>query len=58
MLDELRDIVEGQPWLEIAEVAGRYLEGLLPGGNPPARQPAAQRLVDDVAERSAGAIPL
>ena len=50
LLDELRDIVQGEPWLEIAEIADRCLEGPRPGGNAPALQPSAQRLVDDLAE--------
>jgi hypothetical protein len=54
-LDELRDIVQGKPWLEIAEIAGRYLEVLPLSGDAPARQPAPQRIVDDLAEGPAGA---
>jgi hypothetical protein len=53
MLDELRDIVEGKPRFEIAEVAGRYFEGSRPDGGASAFQPSAQRLVDDLAERPA-----
>ncbi len=29
MLDELRDVVEEKPWLQIANIAGRDLERLL-----------------------------
>ena len=54
MLDELRDIVQGKPRPEITEVAGRYLEGLPLGGDAPTGQPAAQRLVDDLAEGPTG----
>ena len=50
LLDELRDIVQGEPRLEIAEIADRCLEGPPSGGNSPALQPSAQRLVDDLAE--------
>ena len=50
MLDEFRDIIEGEPGFEIAEVAGRYLEGPPPAGGAPACQPPAQRLVDDLVE--------
>jgi hypothetical protein len=56
VLDELRDIVEGEPRFEITEIAGRYLEGPpLRGGAPPFHPPA-QCLVDDHAERPAGAL--
>ena len=50
MLDDLRDIVQEKPWFEITEIAGRYLEGLPPGGGVTAFQPPAQRLVDDLVE--------
>ena len=55
MLDQLRDIVQGEPWLEIAKITGRYLKRLLLAGDPPARQPPAQCSVDDLAEGPAGA---
>jgi hypothetical protein len=35
LLDELRDVVQRKPWLEIAKIAGRYLEGLPSGGDAP-----------------------
>lgn len=54
LFDELGDIVEGEPRLDIAEIAHRCLEGPPPGGNAPALQPSAQRLVDDFAEWPAG----
>jgi hypothetical protein len=54
MLDELGDPVQGKPGLEIAEITGPYLEGLPLGGDTSARQSAAQRLVDDLAERPTG----
>ena len=50
MLDELRDIVQAKPRLEIPEITARYLECPPPGGGGPAFQPPAQRLVDDLAE--------
>jgi hypothetical protein len=56
MLDELRDIVHGEPRFEITEIAGRYLEGPPLGGGAPAFQPPAQRLVDDLAEGPASAL--
>ena len=55
LFDELRHIVEGEPWPQIAEVAGGDLEGLPVGGSPSGRQAAAQRLVHDVLERPSGA---
>jgi len=55
MLDQLRDIVQGEPWLEIAKITGRYLKRLLLAGDPPARKPPAQCFVDDLAEGPAGA---
>src|SRR5260370_29892996 len=56
MLDELSDIVQGKPRFEITEIAGRYLEGSPLSGGAPAFQPPAQRLVDDLTERPAGAL--
>ena len=56
MLDELRDIVQGKPRFEITETAGHHFERLPPGGGAPAFQPPAQRPVDDLAERPAGAL--
>lgn len=56
MLDELRDMVQGKPRFEITEIAGRYIEGPPRGGGAPAFQPPAQGLVDDLAERPAGAL--
>ena len=55
LLDELGDIVQGKPRPEVAEIAGRDLEGSRLGGDASARQSAAQRLVDDLLERPAGA---
>ena len=59
LLHEPGDIVQGKPWPEITEIAGSYPECLRLGGGAPARQPAAQRLVDDLAKGAArrGAIP-
>jgi hypothetical protein len=54
LLDEFGDIVQGKPRFEITEIAGPYLKGLPLGSGPPAFQPAAQHLVDDIAERPAG----
>jgi len=56
MLDEFGDIVQGKPRFEITEIARRYLEGPPLGGGPPAFQPAAQCLVDDLAEGPAGTL--
>ena len=55
-LNELRDIIKGKPWFEIAEIASRYLKTLPLGGDALAFQPASQRVVDDLAERTAGAL--
>ena len=54
LLDELDNIVQGEARFEIAEVASRYLECLLPARASPTRQSASQGLVDDLAEGSAG----
>jgi hypothetical protein len=54
-LDELGDIVQRKPRLQIAQIAGGYLEGPPLGGDALARQPLAQRFVDDLAKGSAGA---
>ena len=47
--------VQGKPRFEITEIAGRYVKArrwaVTPGCQPP-----AQRLVDDLAERPAGAL--
>ena len=55
LLDESGDVIQTQPWPEIAEIARGYSEVLRLGGSAPARQPPAQRLVDDLAKRPAGA---
>ena len=55
MLDDLGDVVECSPGFEIAEVARPDLEWLTLRRNAPARQPATQRLVHDLAERPPGA---
>jgi hypothetical protein len=53
LLNELRDIVQRKSWSQITEIAGRYCESLRPGRCSPAREPAAQRLIDDLAKGSA-----
>jgi hypothetical protein len=55
LLDQPADIVQGKTRLEITEIAGGYSESLPLGGDAPACQPAAQHLVDDLAEGPAGA---
>lgn len=55
LLDQSGDIIQTQPWPEITEVARGYPELPRSGGGAPARQPATQRLVDDLAKRPAGA---
>ena len=55
LLDEPGDIIQAQPWPEIAEVARSYSEVPRPGGRAPANEPPSQRLVDDLAEGPAGA---
>jgi hypothetical protein len=55
LLDQPGNIIERKPRPEIAQSAGRYPEGLRPSGGAPARQPAAQRLVDDLAQGATGA---
>jgi len=57
-LDEFGDIVQAKARLEVAEIAGHYLERLPIGGGAPARQPAAQRVVDGLAERPASVAQL
>src|SRR5262249_12844740 len=52
LLDELRDIVQRKSWFQITEIAGRYCESLLACCCSPAREPTAQRLVDDLAKGS------
>jgi hypothetical protein len=55
LLDELRDIIEGETRFEITEIAGGYLEGVPPGGGAAAIQPPAQCIVNDFAKGPAGA---
>ena len=55
LLDQLRDVVQGKPRPDVAEIARRYLEGLPRAAGAPVRQPTAQRFVDDIPERPAGA---
>ena len=55
-LDELHDIVQGKPWFQITEIAGRHPEGSPLGSGAPAFKPPPQRLVDDLAERPPGAL--
>jgi hypothetical protein len=50
LLDEPRHIVQGKPRPEIPAIAGGDPEGLPFGEGTPAREPAAQRLVDDLAK--------
>ena len=54
LLDELPDIIQGKSRLEITEIAGRYFEGVGVGRDAPTRQPAAQHLIDDLAEGPVG----
>jgi len=46
MLDERSDVVQRKTRLEIAKIAGRYLEGLPSGGDARADQPPAQCFID------------
>jgi len=55
MLNEFRNIVYGKPRFEITKIADLCLEGPPLGGDAPARQAATPGLVDDLAERPAGA---
>ena len=47
MLVQLRDVVQGKPWLQIAKIAGRDLETLLLGDGPSPPQPPAERFIDE-----------
>jgi hypothetical protein len=51
VLDELRDVVEGEPRAEVPKIADGDLEDPLPGGGALVREAASQRLVHDLAER-------
>ena len=55
LLDKFGDIVEGQPGLEITEIAGFYSERLARRRDPPTSQSATQRFIDDLSEGSASA---
>ena len=50
LLDEFRDIVQGKPGLEIAEVTSGNFEALPLLCQAPPGKPEAQCLVDDLAE--------
>ena len=54
MLDELRDIVQGEARFEITEIACTHLESPPLSSGPPVFEPPAQHIVDDFAERTAG----
>src|SRR5947209_740675 len=54
LLNELGDIVERQPGLEIAQIAGAYLERLTRRCHPSTGQPATQRFIDNIAEGAPG----
>lgn len=54
LLDQLGDIVEGQPGLQLAEIARAYPERLTRRRRPSTGQPVTQRFIDDLAERPAG----
>jgi len=55
LLDQLGDIVERDPRLELSEIARRNLEDLPPAGRTSARQPATDHVIDNVPERQTGA---
>ena len=52
-LQQIADVVERQPGLEIAEIPGSDLEWLTRSRKSPAGQAPAQCFIDDIAERSA-----
>ena len=54
LFDKLRHVVEREPRPEVAEVAGRDLEGSTVGDGASGRQAAAQCLAHDFLEGSAG----
>ena len=58
LLDQLGDIVEGQPGLELAEIARAYPERLTRRRRPSTGQPATQRFIDDLTEGPAGPVRL
>lgn len=55
LLDEFGHVVQVQPRPDIAQIAGHNLEGWPLNGDASVRQPVAQRLVDNLFERPAGA---
>lgn len=54
LLDQLRDIVEGEPCPKMTEIAGGNLERLPRSRTVSSGQAATQRLVDDVTEGTPG----
>jgi hypothetical protein len=55
LFDELGHVVQAEPRPNLAQIAGLKLEGWPLSGDAPARQPGAQRLVDNFLEGPAGA---
>jgi hypothetical protein len=55
LLNELRNIVEGNPRLYLPEVPGRNLERLPAGRAALARQSATQHFIYNLSERASGA---
>ena len=55
LLNELRNIVEGNPWLCLTKVPGRNPESLAAGRAALACQAATQRFIHDLPEGALGA---
>ncbi len=56
LLDELRNIIEGETRFEITEIARGHFKGPLLAGGAPAIQPPAQCIVNDLAEGPASTL--
>lgn len=55
LLDQLRDVVQGKPGLQLPEITCRYRERLPRACDASLREPAPERLVDHVPEWTTGA---
>ncbi len=58
LLDQLPNVVEGKPRLQITKVPHRYLELLTRSTGTPARQPEPQHLIHNFSERPVSPVDL
>jgi hypothetical protein len=56
LLDQLGDVIKGEPRAKQTKIAGSYLERLPRAGRASSGQPASQSLVDNIPEGITGAL--